>query len=172
MDVQGKKAALIVALAGFRDEEYLEPRQVLVKAGIGVTTVSTGPGTARGKLGAKAAVDRLIEDLHVSDYEAILFIGGPGAADYFNHPRALAVANDAVAAGKVLGAICIAPGTLARAGVLKGKRATCFPSEEPSLKKAGAVYTGQDVEVDGRIVTANGPHAARAFGQAVVRLLT
>ena len=70
-------------------------------------------------------------------------------------------------AGKVVAAICIAPVILARAGLLKGKRATVFPDGIPELEKAGAVYTAQSVERDGRIITGNGPEAAEAFGREI-----
>ena len=171
MSIAGRKVALVVAPVGFRDEEYLEPRQVLVQAGAVVHTASSAPGTAKGKLGATAKVDLTLDALAVKDYQAVLFIGGPGAADYFTDARALRLAAEAVAAGKVVGAICIAPGILARAGLLKGRKATCFSSEEATLKKAGATCTGRDVEVDGRLVTATGPAAAKRFGEAVAKLL-
>ncbi len=71
----------------------------------------------------------------------------------------------------MLGAICIAPSILARAGLLDGIRATAFPSQEADLRAHGAFWTPDAVAVDGRIVTANGPHSAEQFGESMVRLL-
>jgi len=71
----------------------------------------------------------------------------------------------------VVGAICIAPGILARAGILKGRKATVFPSEIEALKRNGAFYTALPVVIDGRIVTASGPEAAEEFGKALVKTL-
>jgi len=68
-------------------------------------------------------------------------------------------------------AICISPVTLARAGILKNRRATVFPTEAEELKKEGAIYTGAPVEEDGRIITASGPEAAGEFGERIASVL-
>jgi protease I len=79
--------------------------------------------------------------------------------------------KEANRAGKVVSAICLAPVTLANAGLLEGKRATAYPSAESFLKWKGAIYTGNAVEVEGNIVTANGPEAAEEFAQAVAGMV-
>jgi protease I len=71
--------------------------------------------------------------------------------------------------GKVVGAICAAPVILAKAGLLKDKKATVYPDHEYTLKQYGAIYTGEAVTVDGNIITGNGPESSRAFGQAVAK---
>jgi protease I len=73
--------------------------------------------------------------------------------------------------GKVLAAICIAPVTLANAGVLKGKKATVFPSLQSQLTAQGARVVNQDVVQDGKLLTASGPKAAREFAAALVKML-
>ncbi|MBC7348303.1 MAG: DJ-1/PfpI family protein, partial [Clostridia bacterium] len=78
---------------------------------------------------------------------------------------------EAAEQGKVLGAICLAPVTLANAGVLAGRKATVFSPEAKRLEAAGAKYTGAGVEIDGRIVTASGPENAKDFGEAIAALL-
>jgi protease I len=165
-----KKVVMIIAFEGFRDEEYREPKAVLEKAGIEVTTASSKLGTATGKLGMKTKVDITLDQVKVSDYDAILFIGGPGCYSYYNDPTAHKIAQEAVKEGKLLGAICAAPGILANAGVLKGKKATMF-TDDGTLAKGGATYTGKGVEVDGKIITATGPSTAQAFGEAVIKAL-
>ena len=72
---------------------------------------------------------------------------------------------------KIIAAICIAPVTLANAGILNGKKATVFPSGKNDLIRNGAKYTGDSVTVDGNIITANGPMAAEAFGKKIVEML-
>ncbi len=114
----------------------------------------------------------LVSELRVDDYDAIIFIGGSGARQYFDSPVALSIAREAVDKKKVLGAICIAPLVLANAGVLDGVRATGFLSERLRLQRAGARYTGADVERDGLIITASDPRAAGRFGQTIVEALT
>jgi protease I len=168
---EGKKAVLIIAHENFRDEELAEPMQVLEGAGVEVTISSSSIEPAKGKLGAVVIPDMLIEDISVSDFDAVVFIGGGGSSEYFESPIAHSIARDAAHSGKLLGAICIAPSTLANAGLLEGKSATSYPSEEGNLKSKGANFTGIGVEADGKIITADGPANASAFGRALVRAL-
>lgn len=166
-----KKVALIIAEREFRDEEYQVPYEILKTAGFQVLTVSTKTTTAIGKLGLEVVPDTLITDLKPEELDALVFIGGGGSEQYFEDPLSHNLAQSMVEQDKVLGAICIAPVILANAGVLKGKRATVFPDGAEILIDQGAHYTGHPVEVDGKIVTGNGPDAAKAFGDALVDLL-
>lgn len=167
----GKRVLMVIAPDRFRDEEYREPRAVIEEGGGQVTVASASPAVARGMLGLHVRPDATLDQVRASDYDAVVFVGGSGASRYWDDPAAHALARDALALGKVVGAICIAPVTLANAGLLKGRRATAWPAERGRLEAAGAVYTGNPVEEDGRIVTANGPQAARAFGEALARAL-
>jgi protease I len=169
--LQGKSILMIIAHQDFRDEEYKEPRQIFEAKGATVTVASSSLEVAKGALGAQVKPDLLLKDVAVSDYDAIVFVGGPGAQEYWDDPVAHAVAQEAVAQGKVLAAICIAPATLAKAGVLKGKKATVFPSEVEELKACGADYTGASVERDGLIITANGPKATVEFAEEIAKAL-
>ena len=72
---------------------------------------------------------------------------------------------------KLLAAICFAPVTLARAGVLDGKRATVWKSEKGQLTAAGAEYVAERVVTDGKLITGDGPTAAETFGKALVKAL-
>ena len=166
-----KKAVFVIAEKIFRDEEYQEPKDILTQAGIKVVTASTTTGEATGKLGMKVKPDILLKDVQLDEADALVFIGGGGAEQYFHDPLAHRLAQEAVKKGKVLGAICIAPVILANAGVLAGKKATVYIDGAGSLKEGKADYTGRDVEVDGNIVTANGPGAAHAFGRMLAGML-
>lgn len=164
-----KRVVLIIAHKNFQDYEYAESRAVFEAKGFEVTVASSSLEMATGMEGTQVQPDIL-----VSDYDAIVFIGGVGVEkEYWDDPIAHRIAREAVAEGKVLAAICIAPVTLARAGVLKGKRATVFPSPEgiSSLEACGATYTGAEVERDGLIITAFGPPASRQFGETVAAAL-
>lgn len=171
-DLHGKKVAMVIASQNFRDEEYLHPKEVLESYGAQITTVSSSKNPAKGILGAVAQPDILLSELNSSDYSSVLFIGGGGAREYFDNPTAHNIAGETLKSGKILGAICIAPSTLANAGLLSGKKATCYSSEVENLKSKGAIYTGADVEMDGNIVTATGPQAAKKFGETVASKLS
>ena len=166
-----KKAVLIIASRNFRDEELFETKRILDEAAVQTVVASTKTGVMRGMLGGKIGVTTLINDIVVDDYDAIIFVGGSGAKEYFNNSVALNIARQAVGKEKVLAAICIAPAVLANAGVLNGVKATCFSSERARLKRAGANYTGSAVEQDGLIITGSGPKAAAQFGRAIADAL-
>lgn len=166
-----KKAVLIIASRNFRDEELFETKRILDEAAVRTVVASTKTGVMRGMLGGKIGVTTLINDIVVDDYDAIIFVGGSGAREYFNNNIALKIAREATKKEKVLAAICIAPAVLANAGVLNGVKATCFSSERARLKRAGANYTGSAVEQDGLIITGSGPKAAVQFGRAIADAL-
>lgn len=168
-----KTVVLIIAEKIFRDEEYQVPKDVLTKAGIKVITASTTQGEAIGKLGLKVKPDILVSQIYIDKVDALIFIGGGGASQYFNDPLVHSLAKEAEQKGKIYGAICIAPTILANAGLLKGKIATVFPSPDgiEALKKGGANYTAGDVEVDGKLITGCGPEAAKEFGAELVKML-
>ncbi|MCD6547055.1 MAG: DJ-1/PfpI family protein [Nanoarchaeota archaeon] len=165
------KVLMIIAPKNFRDEELFHTKEELEKEGNEVTIASTTTEEATGMLGGKAKPEITIDEVNVDDYDAIVFVGGTGASIYFENQRAHEIAKQAYEKGKVVAAICIAPSTLANAGILKGKMATSWPSEETNLLAKGASYTGDPVTVDGKIVTANGPTAARNFGRKIAELL-
>ncbi|MBI5745970.1 MAG: DJ-1/PfpI family protein [Nitrospirae bacterium] len=170
--LEGKKVAMVIAHQRFRDEEYLRPKEILEKEGVAVTTVSSKTDIAIGMLGAKVKPDLTLNDLKVKDYDALLFVGGGGAEEYWNNQKVHSIAVEAVQRKKVLGAICIAPVILANAGLLYGKKATVYESEIDKIKGKGAVYNDLAVVRDGNIVTANGPEAAEEFGMVIVEALS
>jgi len=168
-------ALFIIAKQGFRDEELFYTKEELEKSGIAVTVASKKTGTITGSRGGKATAEKALADVNVSAYDAVIFVGGNGSEVYYTDQQALKIAKDSIAKNKILAAICIAPGILAHAGVLNGKSATIWDSGDGSyssiLEDNGASYTGEDVTIDGKIITANGPDAARKFGQAIANML-
>ena len=164
---------IILAKEGFQDHEYEGAREGLEDAGYSITVASTEVGTCAGKYGATEEATVSLKDVDVSQYDKVAFIGGPGAAALMDDADAHRIARETLEQGKKLGAICIAPTILARAGVLKGKKATVWDSggeQAAILEEEGASYTGEDVTVDGDIVTANGPLAAEEFGRVLAGL--
>lgn len=161
---------LVIAEKNFRDEEYQHPKEVLLNAGIKVITASTSTKNAVGKLGLTVKPDVLLKDVKVDEIDGLFFIGGGGAEQYFDDKIALNLVKEVHDKGKIYGAICIAPVILANAGLLKNKKATVFSSEIDVIKEKSANYTKEDVVVDGKLITANGPAAAKSFGEAIVKM--
>jgi len=167
------KMAMIVASKDFRDEEYFVPREIFDEAGFTVRVVSDEIGTAQGTDGGELNVDIDLSDLDVLNFDAIVFIGGPGALTYLDNEDSYKVAKDAIIQNKILAAICISPAILAKAGVLIGKKATIWispldKSAQKTLEQNGAIYQKDSVVQDGNIITGNGPAAVKAFANKIV----
>lgn len=167
------RALIILAQQGYQDKEYEGTKKGLRSAGYEITVASTEEGECVGKYGSTEVSKIALRDVDVSKFDKVAFIGGPGAAALADNEDAKRIARDALQLGKKLGAICIAPTILARAGVLKGKKATVWDSngvQATLLQSEGAINTGEMVTVDGDIVTANGPDAAEEFGMALAAI--
>jgi protease I len=167
----GKKVVMIIAPENFRDEELFEPKSVLTDKGAEVKVASTSLDTATGMLGGEAVPDMLIGDIKVEDWNAIVLVGGTGASLYWEDSTIHSVLKEATKQDKVIGAICIAPVTLANAGILKDRKATVYKTETKKLEAKGVKCTGKDVQRDGNIITANGPGAATSFGNVIAQAL-
>ena len=162
-----KKILMIVAAEGYRDEELQVPKEFFIEKGAEVKIASTNTEQAKGKLGGSVVPDLLVKDIDVKEFDAIIFVGGPGAEVYFDCSVAHLIAKKAIEEGKLLAAICIAPVILANAGLLKGKLATVFSDGAEILREKSANYVSGDVIVDGNVVTANGPESAAKFASII-----
>lgn len=162
------KILMIIAHRNFRDEEYFIPLDIFRRKGFEVITASSKRGLALGVLGGEAEVDVDIKKAEAEDFDAAVFVGGDGAQEYFESETAHGLARDFNDAGKMVGAICIAPVILAKAGILKNQIAAVWQSP---LDKTGpkALAEGlcriseQAVEKSGNIITANGREASEEF---------
>jgi protease I len=165
------KALLVIAPKNFRDEEYFHTKEELEKADIETATTSKKTDDVIGMMGGIVTPDKPLDIINLNYYDAVVFIGGNGSSVYFDDNQALELAKKAYTSGKLVAAICIAPSILANAGLLRGKKATSYPSEEGNLTQKGADYTGAGVTADGRIITADGPASAHDFGKAIAAAL-
>ena len=195
-NISGKKIVIILAFRDFRDVEYFVPKEILETAGAEIKTASnsesaksadeggeedlsssTKMGRAIGADGGEVEIDLLVKDLNPANFDAIVFIGGPGCLENLDNENSYRIARETVSQNKVLASICISPTILAKAGVLKGKRATIWSSPMQRgpvriLEENGAIYQDEDVVVDGKIITGKGPEAAEEFGKTIVEALT
>jgi protease I len=165
-----KKVLMVIAPVDFRDEEYFETRKVLEDLGNKITVANSTGQPSKSSFGKIVKPDKTIYNVNVKDFDAIIFVGGRGSEEYFNNTKALTLAKEFNKDGKVVSAICIAPSILANAGILNGKKATSFPSQRNNINAVGT-YTGNPVEVDGKIITGNGPQAAKDFGKKIAEAL-
>ncbi|HPJ12471.1 MAG TPA: DJ-1/PfpI family protein [Caldisericia bacterium] len=169
--MQTNKILMIVASKNFRDEEYQHPLDVFKKAGYSVTIASTTKKVIPGMLSMKIKADILLQDVQPSDYDAVVFVGGSGSTEYWDHPKAHEIALEMNKEEKVVAAICLAPLTLGKCGLMKGVKGTIYESAKKEFIQTGAIFKDKNVIVQDNIVTANGPAAAKKFGNEIVRLL-
>ena len=174
--IENKKIVMVIAYRDFRDEEYFAPKEILERAGVKVKTASTKIGRALGADGGEVEVDSLISEINMADFDGIVFIGGPGCLENLDNENSYRVVKETVSQNKVLASICISPVILAKALVLKGKKATVWSSPMDRgpvkiLEENGAIYRDESVVVDGKIITGNGPGAAKEFGEKIVEVL-
>ena len=157
---------------GFEDIEALAPVDILRRGGVEVKTVSISNNLmVESANGITVKADLLFDEINdFSDADILMLPGGmPGAANLnLQGLRKLLVKQNEN--GKRLGAICAAPMVLGSVGVLKGKRATCYPGFEKRL--TGAEYTGELCTIDGNITTGKGPAAAFIYGFTLLEQLT
>lgn len=154
---------------GFEEVEALTAVDVLRRAELEVQTVSiTGNKMVRGTHGINVEADILYEETDHSLCEMIVLPGGLPGADYLEEHEGLAkhIVCFAKDGGRKLAAICAAPQVFGTCGILNGKKATIYPGMEGHLKEGMA--TGENVTVDGNIITGMGPAIAMEFALKLV----
>ncbi len=163
------KKVLVPLIDGFEEIEAITSIDLLRRAGIEVTTAGIAKRSATGSHQLTVETDTLFDPARARDADMILLPGGPGTKNLAAVPGLDALLKEFAAAGKPLAAICAAPSILAKAGLLEGKRAVCFPTVESAM--TGARLSHDPVAVDGNIITSRGAGTAVPFALAVIALL-
>lgn len=165
-----KKVVMLFA-EGFETVEALMPVDILRRGGVEVTMASiTEEEVIESRQGVRIEMDAVLGEVNLSEYDAIVLPGGLPGATYLGESeavkKALHVMNDA---GKIVAAICAAPGILGKHGFLNGKKACSYPDHEVNL--TGATVLRDPVVVDGNIVTSRGLGTATEFAFALLEIL-
>ncbi|MCR5826455.1 MAG: DJ-1/PfpI family protein [Oscillospiraceae bacterium] len=165
-----KKTAMLFA-NGFEEVEALTVVDLLRRADVACDIVALDDGaTVTGAHGVVVGADRAFTQTPFDDYDALLLPGGqPGTNNLAADERVLALLRRFHAAGKLTAAICAAPTVLAKAGVLEGRRATCYPGLEGRL--SGATAVTESAVTDGTVITSRGVGTAIDFALALVTYL-
>ncbi len=158
----------VFLIDGFEETEALTTVDILRRGGVDVSTVSLG-GKERvsGKHGVSVVADTLFDEMKDSCFDMLVIPGGTTA--YTEHGGLLDMVIRQNKEGGKLAAICAAPAVLGKAGILKGRRAVCYPGMEPWL--TGAKIGSAPVETDGNITTAMGPAITPFFALRLLEIL-
>ena len=172
MELQGKKIA-ILATSGFEQSELEVPRDRLKQAGATVDVISLAPGEIMGwekkDWGRPVKVDKVLDQVSPSDYDAIVLPGGQINPDLLRlEPNALKFIKDMFEAKKVIAAVCHAPWLLIEIGIAKGRRMTSYKSIKTDVMNAGAEWEDSQVVVDQGIVTSRNPGDLEAFSAKII----
>lgn len=162
---------MIIAPSDFRDAEYFNPKKVFEENEFEITTASKVVGKITGADGGVAESTIKTAEVNVADFDVVVFVGGPGMIALVDDAEFRKLADEFYKAGKLTTAICVAPAILANAGILQGKKATGWSGIAETLKTSGAIYGAKPIEIDGKIITADGPTSVKIFGEKIVQYL-
>ena len=164
------KACIFLA-DGFEEIEGLTVVDILRRAGVEIHMVSiTGETKVTGSHGIEIKCDTCIGQENFSETELFVLPGGmPGTKNLGACKALTELLTASFEAGKKLAAICAAPSVLGDLGILKGKKACCYPGFEEHLTGAQVVF--DQVAQDGNVTTSRGMGTAIQFALALVSQL-
>src|SRR4051812_8724061 len=170
--LKGKTVAIIAADM-VEQVELVDPRKALDAAGAETHLISLKPGEIQGfnhfDKGDKLKVDKTIEEVDASDYDALLIPGGVGNPDQLRgDENVVAFVQDFFESGKPVAAICHGPWVLVEAGVVKGRKLTSWPSLQTDIRNAGGNWVDEQVVVDQGLVTSRKPDDIPAFNDKMI----
>lgn len=166
------KILYVVAPNNFRDEEYLHPKKALESAGHKVVTSSVTSSKCTGMLGTEVKPEILIKNARESAYDAIIIAGGSGSTVLWDNPELLSLVKKFNSSNKLVAAICLSSIVLAKSSIMSGRKMTGWPPEaKDAAEKAKARYTGENVTIDGNIITGMGPKAVDEFASIILTKL-
>lgn len=156
---------------GFEEIEGLTVVDLMRRAGAQVQMVSISNGLAvKGSHGIEIKADTFFEDVDFGQADLLVLPGGmPGTLHLGEHQGLTKLLAETAAQGKRVAAICAAPSVLGGLGLLKGKRAVCYPGFEDKL--TGAQVGTEEVVTDGNITTSRGLGTAIPFALELISLL-
>ncbi len=161
----------VIFAEGFEEIEGLTVVDILRRADVEVCM--TGLNTKERVTGAHGIgvwMDRALEEIHLEDDDAVVLPGGMPGTRYLAESEHLAgVLRQANEKKLRLAAICAAPSVLGGLGLLKGKKAACYPGFEEKLTGAEVLF--ESVVTDGNITTSRGMGTAIDFALELVRIL-
>lgn len=164
--------ALVPLAQGCEELEAITITDLLVRAGIDVTTCGLDDNPVTASRGTTIIPDTSIDKIQGISYDLIVLPGGlPGADHLRDNKQILTLIKKQVIEKRYIAAICAAPKALAAAGVLAGKTATSFPGVLEKLNDSSINLSDEAIEIDDNIITSRGPGTAMDFTLTLIELL-
>jgi protease I len=170
VELKGKSIAILIEDM-YNEFEFWYPYYRMKEAGANVTVVGTGAKEYHSKIGLPAPGGTSAGSVNAVDFDAVIVPGGFAPDRMRRSAELLKFVRDVFQQGKVVAAICHAGWVLVSAGVLKGKRATCFFAIKDDVVNAGANYVDQEVVRDGNLITSRMPDDLPAFCREIIAAL-
>lgn len=161
--------ALILSADNFEDQELLYPFNRLKEEGIIVKVASLKQGIITGEYGYSINVDMTFNEVDPKDFDMLILPGGKAPEKVRLEKKALDIARHFFRENKLVGAICHGGQTLISAGLIEGRKATCYIGIRDDMKSAGVLYEDKEVVVDGNLITSRHPGDLYAFGRELVK---
>lgn len=167
---------LIIATDRFEESELFGPKEILESKGAKVTLASldTNPiqATVHDDPGKTIRPDITVDSVRAQDYDGLLLPGGVGNPDRLRtEAKVIEIIRAFGDSGKPVAAICHGPWLLIEADLLRGRKATSWPSIRTDLRNAGASVVDEPAVTDGNIITSRNPDDVAAFTEALIALL-
>jgi protein deglycase len=164
-----KKTACVILADGFEEIEAITPVDLLRRAGIEVNVTGLDSREVKGSHNITVKADTIFKPGSPLP-DAVILPGGPGHKNLLDSVGVLEFVSEMFAQGKVYAALCAAPSVFGKSGILKGKKATCFPGYEGRLN--GGLFVDSPVVTDGTIITSRSAGTAVQFSLEVIRALS
>lgn len=162
---------IILTADGVEDTEFFYPYYRFLEAGFQVDVAAPKAGTVQGKHGYSIPANLSFADVNADEYDMLFLPGGKGPETVRLNEHALDITRAIFQSGKPVAAICHGAQVLISAGLVDGKRATCWQGIRDDLKAAGARVEDSEVVVDGNLITSRKPSDLPAFCREIFQNL-
>ena len=163
--------ALIITAANYDDSEVLYPYYRLIEDGCQVDVASFEKETVFGKKYFSIDANLEVSQVNPLDYDCLVIPGGSAPEKLRQNGDVINIVKSFFDRNMPVCSICHGQQILISAGVIKGRKATCYPGIKDDIINAGAIYSDQPVVVDGNLVTSRRPQDLPYFMREFIRII-
>jgi len=164
-----KMRALIISGDQFEDSELLVPWYRFLEEGIETDIAAEKEGIITGKHGYRVEATLSLKAVDQGRYDLLILPGGKAPGVLRKNPRLLELVRHFFSDGKLVAAICHGPQILVSAGVMAGRKSTCYRGMADELREAGAHYVDAAVVEDNNLITSRVPGDLPDFMRAIIK---